>query len=396
MNQIDTVICNMTKALLTQSEYTYPENMDWDALVPTLHEQSMDSVLYDFSALPSVPRNVREVWQESATRKAFLWLQMMEIQRLYVEAMEKAAIPFVVIKGAAVGRYYPNPSYRPMGDIDTLVRPADMNAALTALTQAGFRAVEKEGHHVVLDKNGIMIEMHYKFGAEQGDAGEHSLSGLLYREIGERTTARSCGYAFPVLPRLGNALVLLQHMANHMKIGVGLRHLLDWVMFAKGEPDAGFYEKELRPEAEKLHLWTLCKITTMMGVKYFGLSGDAYAWCMDASEAAADELLERGMFRGNLGRKNWTAEKTAFSQGKGPLSFVKNLQANGKVQWKALHKHPHLTPFAWAYQLCRYARRALGRKHALRATLADYRAGQKRREFFESLGLDEDRLPDED
>ena len=396
MNRIDTIICNMTKALLTKSEFSYPEDMDWEALVPELHAQSMDSVLYEFSKLPGVPEKTQAEWQESATQKVFLWLQMMEVQKQFVEALDEAKIPFVILKGTAVGRYYPRPDYRPMGDIDALARPSRMTDALRALEKAGFRIVEKEGHHVVIDKKSILLELHYKFGSGIGGEEEDCLSNLLYEEIEQREMVTGNGYSFPTLPRLGNALVLLQHMANHMKIGVGLRHLLDWVMFVNGEQDADFYEKELRPEAEKLHLWELCKITTKMGVLHLGLSPKTYAWCMDAKDEAANELLEYGLFRGNLGRKNWHTEKKAFSEGKGPLSFLKTLQRRGKVQWKALEKHPWLTPFAWAYQLCHYVRLALGRKHAIKATIEDYKAGQKRREFFESLGLDEEHLPEED
>lgn len=396
MNQFDSVICNMTKALLTNTEFLYPLDMDWEGFVPELHAQAMDSVLYDFAKSPSVPVKIQAEWQESATQKAFLWLQTMELQKKMIGVLDAAGVPVIILKGVAVGRYYPRPDYRPMGDIDALARPKDMPLAIESLEKHGFRATEKEGHHVLINYNGFLIELHFKYGSGIGTEEDRYLSKLLYQGMERIENVNVNGYSVPVLPRRENALVLLQHMANHMKAGLGYRHILDWVMFANGEQDADFYEKELRPEAEKLHLWELCKITTKMGVLHLGLSAETYAWCMDANEKSATELLEYGLFRGNLGKKNIDTEKKAFSEGKGPFSFLKNLQKRGKIQWKALEKHPHLSPFAWAYQLCHYVRLALGRKHALQATMDDYRKGQKRRAFFESLGLDEDHLPEED
>ncbi|MCU0231331.1 MAG: nucleotidyltransferase family protein [Acidobacteria bacterium] len=55
------------------------------------------------------------------------------------EALEAAAIPFVALKGAALGAaLYETAALRPMTDVDLLVAPADTGRALGALAAAGF------------------------------------------------------------------------------------------------------------------------------------------------------------------------------------------------------------------------------------------------------------------
>jgi len=54
-------------------------------------------------------------------------------------AFEGSGVPFIVLKGPALAHgVYPDPSWRPFGDIDVLVRAADWPGALEALRRLGF------------------------------------------------------------------------------------------------------------------------------------------------------------------------------------------------------------------------------------------------------------------
>jgi hypothetical protein len=57
-----------------------------------------------------------------------------------LRALRTASIPFVVLKGAALGELvYPRPELRHSGDIDVLLREADLPRAITALAGRGWR-----------------------------------------------------------------------------------------------------------------------------------------------------------------------------------------------------------------------------------------------------------------
>jgi hypothetical protein len=52
----------------------------------------------------------------------------------------RGGIPVIALKGLALAEtIYPNPALRPMEDLDLLVRPADLPAAVRLLEQAGYR-----------------------------------------------------------------------------------------------------------------------------------------------------------------------------------------------------------------------------------------------------------------
>lgn len=79
---------------------------------------------------------------------AFNWSVLTsEVQRRSADALatlSAAGIPFVVVKGPAVARFYTSPVLRPFGDIDIVVEPGRFVDATRVLRGAGYRSVEQE------------------------------------------------------------------------------------------------------------------------------------------------------------------------------------------------------------------------------------------------------------
>jgi hypothetical protein len=81
-------------------------------------------------------------------------------------------IPYIVLKGADYARrLYPEPSLRPMQDLDILVRVEDFEAACAKLTEAGLERqyVYSPSHRVwwfaeaVFDMGEVTLEVHHSF-----------------------------------------------------------------------------------------------------------------------------------------------------------------------------------------------------------------------------------------
>ena len=66
------------------------------------------------------------------------------------------------------------------------------------------------------------------------------------------------GHAFPMLPRLANGLVLLAHMRSHIRVGLGLRQMIDWMMYVERELDDAFWASEFQAaaKAKKRTCWS--------------------------------------------------------------------------------------------------------------------------------------------
>jgi hypothetical protein len=87
-------------------------------------------------------------------------------------AMERAGVPFLVLKGAALAPLvYDDARLRPMRDVDLLIRKADAGRALEVLMRCGFRpgsaAVPSHHHHLqgmakTLEGATVTIELHHE------------------------------------------------------------------------------------------------------------------------------------------------------------------------------------------------------------------------------------------
>lgn len=88
---------------------------------------------------PEAEEALRRAYYATAARNARLLSELETI----LHAL--APTPVLLLKGAALAlAVYENPALRPMGDIDLLVRPGDVDAALEALAGLGYRPLQHE------------------------------------------------------------------------------------------------------------------------------------------------------------------------------------------------------------------------------------------------------------
>ena len=69
------------------------------------------------------------------------------------------------------------------------------------------------------------------------------------------------------------------------------------------------------------------------------------------------------------------------------IRIQEDLQTAGEYNWKAFHKHKWLKPFAWAYQIGRYARKGLQAKRSGTQLREDIIRGRRRKELLQKLNI---------
>jgi hypothetical protein len=115
---------------------------EWPAFLSVLDAQRLTGLAVataEAGVLQLSPEQIRELSERH--RLAMLWALIVERKLLTLqERFEASGIEVVVLKGATVARtVYPDPTWRPFGDLDLLVRTADWRRACDLLAGLGFR-----------------------------------------------------------------------------------------------------------------------------------------------------------------------------------------------------------------------------------------------------------------
>ena len=198
-------------------------------LAPLVHRR-----LQDAGASPpcDVVRILRDRYLASAAANMRLFHELAAILR----AMDGAGIPAIPLKGASLAAIvYGDIALRPMGDIDILVRPADMQAAVGTLRGLGYGSAyafdpaseESISHHMPpMSADGrAPVELHWTLVHPRAAAriGRSEIEDAWSRAV----PAAIDGVPARMLAPEDQLLHLCMHASVHHQFGVGLRAFVD-------------------------------------------------------------------------------------------------------------------------------------------------------------------------
>ena len=272
-----------------------PDNLDWDLVLAEAKAQTVVSL-----AEPAVEKPHKSGWAEPAAECTAHFIRALFEQSNLIKLFSDNNIPLVIIKGCAAAMYYPSPARRTMGDIDFLVKEKDFDAARKLLEQSGYEFIGdyEDGRDFTYQKGGIIFELHRRYSDHRVDLEDILVSGFNNLETHELN-----GHKFPTFSADINGLILFDHIRHHIYGGLGIRQIIDWMMFLNSAVENGDCIDKLLNHIKCVNLEKFCKILTKMCVLYFGLP-DKFPWCRDADDEAAKELLDAVFKSGNFGRKD--------------------------------------------------------------------------------------------
>ena len=380
MTNTEIAIIDLIRSSLFGQSVTFADDVDWDEVLAEAQAQTIVALVHN-----AVPKEKKAAWKLSAMQSTAHFLRALYEQTEIVSILKDAKIPFVIIKGTSAAIYYPNPSTRTMGDVDILVTEEHFDKAFSLLQDNGYIFQQDYGNKrdYSFTKGNVIFELHRKYSDDS-----HDIERFLKDGIQDPETLSLFGNSFPALPKAENGLIILDHIRHHIYGGLGIRQIIDFMMFVNSEPDDVKFEKEILPLFEKAGLKTLAQVIIKTCKKYFHLPVNA-AWCETADDKTCDELLATVFASGNFGRKNpyvyrpmQTLTMTVKKQG-----FFRTLQNAGVENCAAFKKHKFLRPFAWLYQLFRYFKRGIVRLFKREKLLADISSGKEKNDFYKRLGI---------
>lgn len=237
----------------------------------------------------------------------------------FARLMKENGIAYVVFKGLAVARHYPEPFVRTMGDVDFYVPKEDFLRAVEVIERGLHVEIDKEDvdKHYSFDWHGIRFEMHYQietFGSRRHQRrfnrmideamAEHTDSFTVCDSDGKETEV--C-----VLPPTEDIIAVFKHWFNHLLVeGVGLRQTLDLVVLLNAYRDK-INVGRLMIALDGIGYMKAFRAMLAMMKRYFGLEWLDSNFVLGCRyERYADKLMAAVMESGNFGRKSYRNHTT--------------------------------------------------------------------------------------
>lgn len=169
------------------------------------------------------------------------------------ELFDKHGVPFMVVKGFDLGRYYPKPSLRYFSDIDFYNFGQFEKADALVASELGVEVHSDVHHHTTFELGGVHCENHFDFVnvhthsenveferilKEKAEVGCRSVSlESLVGPVASGVDSKEDRGVQVLVPSPDfNALFVMRHMASHFAAEkILLRHLVDWALFVNAE-----------------------------------------------------------------------------------------------------------------------------------------------------------------
>ncbi|MBR2992892.1 MAG: nucleotidyltransferase family protein [Clostridiales bacterium] len=368
--------------LIRQSQFGPSEAICFDDVnIVALYDEAVQQSVQGLVS-PEIPKAFsNRKWYQAQYRRKASYLLYCTAQDELKKVLDDAGIPFVILKGNASAVSYKTPYLRSMGDIDFLVPPDQYKKTQALLFSNGYIAGYDNGRHAQFKKGNQLFEIHHH-NSHDIDIEDYLTAGMLKPDI-----ISIDGHTFPILPKLANGLVLLDHFRSHLQSAVGLRHVIDWMMYVYRNLDDEFWFNEFALVAKKLGMDTLAIILTRMCQIYLGLP-ETITWCKDANKLTCEQLMNIILKSGNFGRKNFKGNNfEVVNIRMKKMGLFQSLQYAGKHNWKAYHKHHWLKPFCWFYQICRYIKQGFKSGRNKEQFKDDFKRSNERYELLKKLGI---------
>ena len=263
-----------------------------------------------------------------------------EIKKI-TSILTELKIPYILLKGPRVRKYYPEPWLRTSCDIDILIHEEDLDLAINGLVEkCSYTKQERNYHDVPLvSPNNILLELHFNI--------KENMDNL------DKVLIKVWDYSSPV--GKDNCLEyeqsneffffhLLAHTAYHFQHGgCGIRSILDLYLIHHQMP---YNNEKLRMLCREAKIETFYEYVIQLSEVWFGESS------YTPVTSAMEEYILHG---GTYGTKDNSIAMEQTKQGGGHTRYIRVRifmpYKTLKIKYPILKKHKYLTP---VYQVVRW------------------------------------------
>ena len=335
-----------------------PDDLNWSVLkdigqahqlIGVIYHQCKNSILQ--SGLPDTEKNT---WKRSYMYNFLLYSKRMALLNQIDAAFHKENIPYLIVKGTEIAKYYSAPAQRTMGDIDLLVHEQDKQSACEALTKLGFEMDTRYSNEWKGFNNIIAIELHHRLVYDLN----FELKSIQYwGDAVWKYTIEQKDKTQRKLDLTYHLVYTLLHLRKHLLMeGVGFRQFMDVAVLAI-QPEINWHQAELW--FKELELEKFASVCFAFCSRWFDIKIPANK--LGLEETFYNESTEKIMNGGVFGSHDKeTTENIAFNE----MRFSKATSVQGILKHaflpykkmrvlpycKFLDGRPYLLPVAWGWR----------------------------------------------
>jgi hypothetical protein len=306
-----------------------------------------------------------------------------------IDALQKANINFIILKGIILAELYPNPEYRYSSDADIHINPNDLEAVQKIMT--GMRYEYKFSNTVRYDYsyllNGVHIEIHTRMFEDFYD--KHGKVLREYELDSINHTKKHNILGKDILSLQPNEFLIhnICHMTKHfVDSGINLRHLMDITIYVNSyieQLDMSYimtFFKKMKMTQFVEHVFCVCNQYLGM-IEIFGIEYNRL------DEIVSDEFLSDFLEHTSEGHTDISKTSTFLAYYKDDKSIVKErIIPNQNMlsdKYKYAKKNKWLLPIAWVHRMFDHFGRLIKTSIHIKAI-----KGSKRRiDLLRKLGL---------
>lgn len=312
-------------------------NIEWADVYMLAQRQGVLAITWDavsklasegrISAEQMPDKMLKLQWALSADKIVMRYRKQMQLIEKLSKFYAEHDIRMMLLKGYSLSMYYPTPEHRECGDIDIWLYGEQQRADQLLNELKGIAIDEDSHHHTTFIIDGIMVENHYDFLNVHAHPSNKDIESELQRLSRENVgIEHNIGDAVVMLPSADlNALFLLRHAASHFAaVEIGLRHIIDWVLFVKNNSCAIDW-LWLYYIAKKHNMDKFLNCLNAISIDYFGLDSKMFP------EFERNRELEQRVFNDIISPE--------FSEKMPSKGFVRRLIFRYRRWWANRWKH---------------------------------------------------------
>ena len=251
-----------------------------------------------------LPRELYEQWHNHFIVRCGVQYRRYALMHEMLKKLSEKGVETCILKGESVSRFYHTPIARVSSDLDILINPKKLDLCLSILRENGFHTgeIEYESHQVRCVHPVVgLVEIHIMmYGKKTEDVCFNN--EVQYNESYINVESED-GTVYQALGITDNFLYLLLHFMKHfLSEGVGIRQLLDVLLYIKNNFNLIDWERSNKA-ISNLGFKKMFDCMIAIGIKYFMFPEDLIK-VQNADEILVGKIFDDMMHGGVFGHED--------------------------------------------------------------------------------------------